>query len=31
MDPYKVLGVLPHSSEGEVNQAYQKIVQTYNI
>lgn len=30
MDPYKVLGVLPHSSEGEVNQAYQKIVQTYN-
>ena len=30
MDPYKVLGVLPHSSEGEINQAYQKIVQTYN-
>lgn len=30
MDPYKVLGVLPHSSEGEVKQAYQKVVQTYN-
>ena len=30
MDPYKVLGVLPHSSKGEVNQAYQKIVETYN-
>lgn len=30
MNPYKVLGVLPHSSENEVQKAYQDIVETYN-
>ena len=30
MDPYKVLGIMPHSSEKEVKEAYSKIVETYN-
>lgn len=30
MDPYKVLGVYPHASQGEINQAYKKTVDTYN-
>lgn len=29
MDPYKVLGVLPHSSEKDLQKAYQDIVETY--
>lgn len=31
MDPYKVLGVLPHCSEGEVKQAYTNLMENYNI
>lgn len=30
MDPYKVLGILPHASSSEVHDAYKKIVETYN-
>lgn len=30
MDPYKVLGILPHASSLEVKDAYKKIVETYN-
>ena len=30
MDPYKVLGILPHSSTAEVQEAYKKVVETYN-
>jgi hypothetical protein len=31
MDPYKVLGVLPHSSEKEIKDAYTNILETYNL
>ena len=31
MDPYKVLGILPHSSELEVKNAFDKLVETYNL
>lgn len=31
MDPYKVLGVMPHSSPTEVKEAYNHVVETYNI
>lgn len=31
MDPYKVLGVLPHSSEREIKDAYKNILETYNL
>lgn len=30
MDPYKVLGILPHSSAKEVQEAYNNIISTYN-
>ena len=30
MDPYKVLGILPHSTKKEVKEAYANIVETYN-
>lgn len=30
MDPYKVLGILPHASSSEVHDAYKKIVETYS-
>lgn len=31
MDPYKVLGVLPHSSESEIKEAYSNLMNTYNL
>lgn len=30
MDPYKVLGVLPHSSEADIQKAYEELIKTYN-
>ena len=30
MDPYKILGVLPHASPNEIKSAYNQIVETYN-
>ena len=31
MDPYKVLGVFPYSSSIEIKEAYEKILNDYNI
>jgi len=31
MDPYKILGVLPHSSENEIKDAYNRLIETYNL
>ncbi|MDS0524408.1 J domain-containing protein [Clostridium sp. SHJSY1] len=31
MDPYKILGVLPHSSEKEIKDAYKNILESYNL
>lgn len=30
MDPYKVLGILPHASPDEVKTAYTKLIENYN-
>lgn len=31
MDPYKVLGILPHSSDMEIKEAYSNLMNTYNL
>ncbi|MBE6047167.1 MAG: J domain-containing protein [Clostridium sp.] len=31
MDPYKVLGIPPHSSDVEIKEAYSKLMDTYNL
>lgn len=31
MDPYKILGVEPHTTSEEIKEAYEQIVKTYNI
>lgn len=31
MDPYKVLGILPHSSDLEIKEAYSNLMNTYNL
>ena len=31
MDPYKILGILPHSSESEIKDAYNRLIGTYNL
>ncbi|MCR4943810.1 MAG: J domain-containing protein [Clostridium sp.] len=31
MDPYKVLGILPHSSDSEIKEAYSNLMNTYNL
>lgn len=31
MDPYKVLGVFPYSTSSEIKEAYEKILNEYNI
>ncbi|PRR83860.1 hypothetical protein [Clostridium vincentii] len=31
MDPYKILGILPHSSESELKDAYNHLIETYDL
>lgn len=31
MDPYKVLGVLPHSSKDDIKNAYENLIDTYSL